>query len=156
MTNGMMNDVRSWLSRLVGRPATLDQTGDFVQRLVHDKTFFPGPERRRSPRYPLAVSVSAIPLDDRLQRAGQPFDAVTRDISATGVSIISQTRCENKYLSLLLVNSSTDYLEIVIRVVRYRMVGPMHEIAGRFITVPARVAPKNCTQVPHLEPIAHG
>jgi hypothetical protein len=131
-----------------------NQVGEFVNRLIHDRTHYRGPERRRCPRYPLVESVSAIPLDDQLQPTGPPFDAVTRNVSACGVSIISHTRCEKKYLSLLLVNSSSDYLEVVIRVVRFRAVGPMYEYAGPFITVPGRLKQESRTQAPNLEPLA--
>ena len=156
MTVGKMNNVMLWLGRLAGRAVPESQVGEFVDRLIHDKMHYRGPERRRCPRYPLAVSVSAVPLDDHLQPTGPQFDAVTRNISACGVSIISHTRCEEKFLSLLLVNSSTDFLEVVIRLVRYRMVGPMHEYAGPFITVPARLKPNNRAQSPNLEPLAEG
>ena len=154
MTHGMMNNVMLWLARLVGRAVPANQVGEFVNRLIHDRTHYQGPERRRCPRYPLAESVSAIPLDDQLQPTGPPFDAVTRNISACGVSIISHKRCEKKYLSLLLVNSSSDYLEVVIRVIRFRAVGPMYDYAGRFITVPGRLKQESGTQTPNLEPLA--
>jgi hypothetical protein len=135
-----------WLARLVGRAVPASQVGEFVDRLIHDKTHHPGPERRRCPRYPLAQSVSAVPLDDQLQPTGPAFDAVTRNISASGVCIISPLRCDEKYLSLLLVNSSADYLEVVVRVARFRVVGQMYEYAGPFILVP-----KTRSQAPNLQ-----
>ena len=156
MANGMMNNVMLLLARLVRRALPATQVGEFVNRLIHDKTHYRGRERRRCPRYPLAESVSAIPLDDHLQATGPPFDAVTRDISACGVSIISHTRCEGKYLSLLLVNSSSDYLEVVIRVARFRVVGPMYEYAGPFIPVLERLKQTNQTPAPNLEALADG
>ena len=79
MTKGTIKDVRLWLARLAGRTFPTSQVGEFVDRLIHDKMHYRGPERRRCPRYPLAVSVSAIPLDNQLQPAGSPFDALTRD-----------------------------------------------------------------------------
>jgi hypothetical protein len=154
MGKGMLTDVKLWLAWLVGRSMSGNEAAEFVHRLVHDKTHYSGPERRRCPRYPLAVSVSAIPLDNHLQPAASPFDALTRDISASGLSMISDTRSEAKYFSLLLVNSPSDYLDVVIRVVRFRVVCPMYEYAGPFITVVPRLIQENTTQAPRHEPLA--
>jgi hypothetical protein len=153
MTNGTIKYVRLWLARLAGRTLPTSQVGEFVDRLINERMHYRGPERRRCPRYPLAVSVSAIPLDHQLQPAGSPFDALTRDISASGLSMISDTRCEAKYLSLLLVNSPSDYLDVVIRVVRFRVVGPMYEYAGPFITVAPQLKKEDPRQAPCHEPV---
>ena len=153
MTKGTIKDVRLWLARLAGRTFPTSQVGEFVDRLIHDKMHYRGPERRRCPRYPLAVSVSAIPLENQLQPAGSPFNALTRDLSASGLSMISDTRCEAKYLSLLLVNSPSDYLDVVIRVVRFRVVGPMYEYAGPFITVAPQLKQEDLRQAPRHEPV---
>jgi PilZ domain len=139
----MLNEVKLWLLWLVGRSMTADEAGQFVQRLVHDKTHYSGPERRHSPRYPLVVPVSVMPLDEQFRPAGTLYRAVTRNISGSGVSILSHTRFQAKYLSLLLVNSSADYLEVIVHVARYNMVGPMHEYAGPFVAVPERARAKN-------------
>ncbi len=140
---GMLNEAKLWLAWLVGRSMTADEAGQFVQRLVHDKTHYRGPERRRCPRYPLVVPVSVMPLDEQFHPTGTLYRAVTRNISASGVSILSQTQFQAKHLSLLLVNSSADYLEVVVRVARCGRIGPMHEFAGPFVAVPERAKAKN-------------
>jgi hypothetical protein len=143
MGKGMLTDVKLWLAWLVGRSMSGNEAAEFVRRLVHDKTHYNGPERRRCPRYPLVVPVSVMPLDEQFRPAGSLYRAVTRNISATGVSIISQTRLQADYLSLLLVNSSADYLEVVVRVARTAMIGPMFEFAGPFVAIPERARAKN-------------
>ncbi len=153
MNSVMLSNVILWLARLVGRTVPAGEVDEFVHRLVHDKTFYRGSERRRCPRYPLTVSVSVIPFDEHFRPMGVQFSAVTRNISASGVSFISQTRCEAKYLSLLLVNSATDFLEVVVRVARYRMVGPMYEYAGPFVTVPATLKQNNNRLATELDEI---
>ena len=67
--------------------------------------------------------------------------------------MISDTRCEAKYLSLLLVNSPSDYLDVVIRVVRFRVVGPMYEYAGPFITVAPQLKQEDLRPAPRHEPV---
>jgi hypothetical protein len=108
-----------------------------VERLVREKTNHQGSERRRSRRLPIALPVAVTPLDEQLQATGPVFLAVTQNISASGVCLISDVRCPAKFLSLRLVNNSSDQIDAAVRVRRYRMVGPMHEYGVQFIPTSA-------------------
>lgn len=70
--------------------------------LVQAGTTYEGPERRSSPRIPKSLEISVQPLDEKLAECGQPFFAITRDISQGGLAYLSSRKagCEKAVISL--------------------------------------------------------
>jgi PilZ domain len=104
-------------------------TADLIRDLLDEgqKNFVM--ERRREHRCPLLLSVTVTPV-------GEPegeFEAVTRDISSSGISILHTAPVDAPYLNLRFTESRPDAATIIIEVLRRRKVGPMWETAGKFL-----------------------
>jgi hypothetical protein len=90
--------------RARSKPTPPEGVATFIRRVIRGEKFYPGPERRTSLRYPITMPVKAIPLNEKQERAGEAFLAVTRE-----------------------------QLHVILEVVRCRQTGPFFEIAGRFV-----------------------
>jgi hypothetical protein len=93
-------------------------------------------ERRRSPRVPLIAKVVAIPIDRDKRPIGEPFIAVSRNISAGGISMFHRHASPSTFLSLQIVRPIGPPSKVLMRVVRNRRVDAFFEIAGEFIKDP--------------------
>ena len=100
----------------------------FVQQVIrHSQS-----DRRAIPRCPVSILVTATPLNDAQQPAGEPFMAVTRDISLQGICLHHVRPVDCHYLQLELGDSGDGQLTVM-EVLRCRAVGSFFEIAGRFV-----------------------
>jgi hypothetical protein len=91
-------------------------------------------EQRAYPRHPICVSIEAIPFDSQGHQAGKAFTAVTKDISATGLSFLHDAAILDRYLLVRFPRSDRYPSQwIVLEVLRRRPVGPVWEIAGRTV-----------------------
>lgn len=57
--------------------------------LVQSAGSYSGMERRARRRTPRSLEISVQPLDDQMVESGEPFFAITRDISQGGLSYLS-------------------------------------------------------------------
>jgi hypothetical protein len=106
----------------------------FIRNVIRSEKFHEGDERRQTLRYPVTMPIRAVPLDDEGISAGEPFLAVTRDISVGGLCMYHLAPVVSRLLQLELVNSSKqEQLRVVLEVVRCLQTGPLYEIAGRFV-----------------------
>jgi len=104
--------------------ALLKRVESFSRRLAH---------RRLSPRNPLSVSVPVIPVDEHEQPVDQPFIALSRDISASGICVINAQSGHAKYLVVELRAPGLKSIRLVVEVLRRKRIGRFYEIAGQFI-----------------------
>lgn len=65
-----------------------------VESLLDATQQYHGPERRASRRVPRTLEISVQPLNDKLAEIGQPFFAITRDISQGGLAYLSSRRAD--------------------------------------------------------------
>jgi hypothetical protein len=110
----------------------------FVERLIRHAKYYDGPDSRSEPRYAVRMPVAAVPVDDDLQRIGEPFVAVSRDLSGKGIAIYHTRRISQRYLALELSTPSDEKLHVLLQVLRCRPVGLFYEIAGNFVSKIAR------------------
>ena len=105
----------------------------FIRELIDDaqKAFIA--DRRREPRYPLSVPVAITPVGEARRQLTGAFDAVTRDISTSGISFLHTSLVNDHYLNLRFTEARPDAPTIVIEVLRRRKIGPLWEIAGKFL-----------------------
>lgn len=89
-------------------------------------------ERRAAPRYRITAPVATLPLTEHYRPAGPAFEAVCRDISATGIAVYHTRAVAAKYLLIDLVMPSGKSTRLIAEVVRCRLDGRFYEIAGRF------------------------
>jgi hypothetical protein len=89
-------------------------------------------ERRTDKRKPVVLDVIAVPLDANRQPVGDPFLALTRNISHGGIAILHTEKVTAPYLLLRLETQKHQVIQAVIQVVRSRTFYQFTEISGRF------------------------
>jgi hypothetical protein len=112
-------------------PADEEQLHQFIGRLQEAGAKF---TRRREVRHAVALPVDATPVDASLYPLGPVLQAVTRDISTSGISLLCTTSPEAKYLAISLWAAEGQRLDAVVEVLRCRPLGPMFDLGGRFVT----------------------
>ena len=55
---------------------------------------YEGPERRASRRVPRTLEITVQPLNDQMAASGEPFFAITRDISQGGLAYLSSRKAD--------------------------------------------------------------
>jgi hypothetical protein len=87
-------------------------------------------DRRKHDRHSLAILVNATPIIDG--RLGEPFKAVTHDISAGGLSLICNELIDDPIL--LLRFPGFNQPPLIVEVIRQTQIGPFWKVAGKFQT----------------------
>ncbi|MBC8355482.1 MAG: PilZ domain-containing protein [Planctomycetes bacterium] len=105
---------------------------NFVHRLA-DETLRDHLEERRFPRYKLTVEVWVQPVNDDFEPLGEPFTAISRDISAGGIGIMHTRAVRDKHLWLRLVTLGGGTMNVVVEVLRCRSVGMFYDIGAKFV-----------------------
>jgi hypothetical protein len=126
---GMINLV----SQLNDSPSSAEQIAFFVESLAREY-YADGPDRRSEPRYKMTIPLVAQPIDDQLQPTGPVFRAVTRDISAHGIGMLSQDPTRAEFLALQLQLPTSTEIALFVRVLRCEPLGFYYDIGGRFFT----------------------
>jgi hypothetical protein len=108
-----------------------------VQRLI--KSLVPnddytGPDRRRHKRYPVTVPAIALPLAIDFRIAGEPVKVTTANVSFGGAALIHTRFVDAPYLALDFTVAGVELLQVVLKVLRVRSVGPVYEVAGEFVS----------------------
>ena len=98
----------------------------FIRELVDEAQRDFVVDRRREHRFPLLIPAAVTPV----REGASTFAAVTRDVSLRGVSLLHTGPVEDHYLR---VQFKADAPPVVIEVLRRRKVGPLFEIAGKFL-----------------------
>jgi hypothetical protein len=98
----------------------------FIRELVDEAQRDFVVDRRREHRFPLLIPVTVTPV----REGASTFAAVTRDVSLRGVSLLHTGPVEDHYLR---IQFKPDAPPVVIEVLRRRKVGPLFEIAGKFL-----------------------
>jgi hypothetical protein len=126
------------LAAAIDRPALGEppaELADFARKEApHHRC---GYERRRERRYSLITNVIALPLDETLGTAGEPFIAVSSGMSAGGIRLI---HTGPPATDLLFLEIDRQPVKLLLAVLRSRAVGPCFEIAGRLIPADAAIA----------------
>ncbi len=106
----------------------------FVERVIRHSKYYEGPDSRTEPRYAVRLRVAAVPVDEDLQKIGEPFVAVSRDISGSGIALYHTRDISERFLALELSAPAGDKTYVLLEVLRCRTVGLFYEIAGKFIS----------------------
>lgn len=108
----------------------------FVESVDGKVMSFEGRERRSYPRYVVALPSVVQPLDDERCPQGKPFNAVTRDISIGGISLVHTRPANCRLLGVKLKLPSGKGIHLLVSVRRCRPLGTYYDIAGEFVTAP--------------------
>ncbi len=104
----------------------------FIARMVSED--YEGPERRGAKRYDIMIAADVLAVDRTFQPLGEPVQAMTRNISTTGIALISSRPLEGKLLAVGMNDEAGRPIQMVIRVLRSRKIGEFFETAGPFVT----------------------
>ncbi|MCH7725532.1 MAG: hypothetical protein IH991_03470 [Planctomycetes bacterium] len=118
---------------LPDQPKQTDEVGAFIERLADEIEYYDGSERRTEARRRVVVPVMVMPVDDNFERTGDAFQAVTRDVSTSGISLLSTQDIDAEYLAVFLKTLSGRELIVVIHVCRHDYIGVYYDIAGTFV-----------------------
>ncbi len=118
---------------LPDQPEQTDEVGEFIERLADEIEYYDGSERRTEARRRVVVPVMVMPVDDNFERTGNAFQAVTRDVSTSGISLLSTQDIDAEYLAVFLKTLSGRELIVVIHVCRHDYIGVYYDIAGTFV-----------------------
>ena len=105
----------------------------FVNRLMDDHHPHDKPERRARPREPIAIPVSAQPLDANFRPTGDVFAAVTKDISTGGIGVIHSEQIVARYLQIEIATQDGEEMSLLAQVKHCTPYGPHYHIGARFV-----------------------
>ncbi len=88
-------------------------------------------ELRRHPRQPLMMSIPAMKLDEDLFPVGEDFTVLSRNLSSSGIALVHTRPLEGK-LAVLIELPEIGHVQLLLRIVRSKQVGPMYEMGGQF------------------------
>src|SRR5690242_6314169 len=77
-----------------------DEMVRFVESLIANAKPYAGAEQRSERRRSVMLEVLAIPVDQKLGRCGEPFMALTRDISGSGICLYHTARPGSDFLAI--------------------------------------------------------
>ncbi|HEB26672.1 MAG TPA: hypothetical protein ENI05_02695 [Porticoccus sp.] len=90
--------------------------------------------QRATKRVALTREVSVIPVDSAAKPTGEPFVAVTRNLSAAGVSIMHTEPVKDNFIVVELSSKVGNRLQVLVEVLRCRRRRvSFYEISGRII-----------------------
>lgn len=104
---------------------------DFVKRQIRDAPVSYGAERRMEERYLMLVPVLAQPLDAEFRPMGEPFLAVTRDISRGGIGLVHSHPIRSPMVSLRM-SLAGEEVKVVAKVKWCEALGPYYYLGGEF------------------------
>lgn len=103
---------------------------DFVKRVASE--LGPSHDRREHPRHHFTVAVEVQPLDDELNPSGEPFAAVTRDLSAVGIGLLHTRAVLVKFLQVTIL-APGGLKRLTVEVLRCESIGRFYDIGGKFV-----------------------
>jgi hypothetical protein len=108
--------------------------GCFVDTLASLVPFRETEERREVSRHTVSIPVTIQPLDETLEPQGEPFFAMTSEISAHGLSMLISHGPIEKYLLVTLKIPKGTKISVLLEVehTQDESVGTM--VGGRFVT----------------------
>jgi hypothetical protein len=105
---------------------------DFAKRQFVHAHYYRGDERRSEERHPMILPVRAVAVDDNGNPTGDPFDLITRDVSATSIGMIHSDLVTASDLAIELQLAGTQ-VEMMIHVMWSGEMGPFYGVAGKYV-----------------------
>jgi hypothetical protein len=105
---------------------------DFAKRQFVNTHYYRGDERRSEERHPMILPVRAVAVDDNGNPTGDPFDLITRDVSATSIGLIHTdlVTADDLAIELKLAGAQVD---MMIHVMWSGEMGPFFGVAGKYV-----------------------
>ena len=118
--------------------ATPRVTFDWAEKLVQYLTSFDC-ELRETLRHKLTTPIVVRPVNRAGTVFGEPYEAVTTDISRSGVGFLYTRAVTDKYVCVTFHNGGAT--RVIVEVIRCRPVGPFYEIGGEFVRLLDQTSP---------------
>lgn len=115
-------------SRMTPLPTNLVK---FVRTLADGPS--PPFERRKSQRIPISIPIPATPLDKQLVPTGQSFMAMSRNISAGGMSLIYTRPVPAEFLVVTIDAEGQGEMRLLMHIQRCRRIERFFEFCGKFV-----------------------
>ncbi len=91
-------------------------------------------EKRRNKRRSIGIPIVAVSLDHEFRPAEDSRIVITRNISQTGIALMSTRATRTPYLAIELPTSPDNPTQMVMRPLRCRPLLCFYEIGGPFVT----------------------
>jgi len=105
---------------------------DFVKRQIREAQVYGGKERRSEERYLMLVPVLVQPVDAQCNPIGDPFVAVTRDISRKGIGLVHGQPIPHPLVALRM-SLAGEEVNVVARLLWSEVLGPYYYVGGEFV-----------------------
>lgn len=92
-----------------------------------------GIERRAEERYPLAVVVDYVPLDQSQRPCGPAENAVTRDLSRSGIGLFTERAISAEFLRVRIRAWAGRRAELLVEVLRCAPLDFVYDVGGRIL-----------------------
>jgi hypothetical protein len=109
---------------------------EHVRRLISSLATeeYKGPNLRAHKRYFITVPVVALPLAADFRIDGEPLQMTTANMSLGGAALIYTRFVDAQYMALDFTAAGLASLQVVLKVLRLRNLGPVYEFSGAFIS----------------------
>ena len=111
-------------------------------------------ERRTEKRRPVVLDIIAVPLDEDRNPCGEPFLALSRDISRGGIALLHTEPVRAPFLLLRIETLRHEVIQAVVQVIRARSFYQFTEISGRFVAKPGKKKTGRRSNKPKRQPVA--
>jgi hypothetical protein len=111
-------------------------------------------ERRSEKRRPVVLDIIAVPLDEDRNPCGEPFLALSRNISRGGIALLHTERVKAPYLLLRIETLRHEVIQAVVQVIRARNFYQFTEISGRFVPTAKKKKSSPRSKQPKRQPVA--
>ena len=111
-------------------------------------------ERRAEKRKPVVLNIIAVPLDEDRNPCGEPFLALSRNISRGGIALLHTEMVKAPYLLLRIETLKHEVIQAVVQVIRARNFYQFTEISARFVPKRAKKKSSGRSTKPKRQPVA--
>ena len=105
---------------------------DFARRQIVNATYYRGGERRRGNRHVMMVPVVVVGLDDDDQPAGEPFEVISRDVSATSIGLFHFDEIKHDRIAIHMNVADTE-VNLIVELKWRRPMGPFYGSGGEYV-----------------------
>lgn len=105
----------------------------FVERQLRNAQPYRGVERRSDRRFLMVVPVLVQPVDEHYHPVGDPFAAVTRDVSPKGIGLVHLEPIDHTLVALHLTLADEE-VDVAAEVLWSEALGPFYYIGATFVS----------------------
>ncbi|MGI9473957.1 MAG: hypothetical protein ACR2NZ_20605 [Rubripirellula sp.] len=105
---------------------------DFARRQFVNATYYRGGERRSEQRHVLMIPVVVVCVDEDNQPLDEPFEVITRDVSATSVGLFHTDEIKHDRIAVHMLLAGTE-VNLIVSLKWRSPMGPFYGSGGIYI-----------------------